>query len=331
MKRLSILIAILVLVWTQSVPQIAPVDPTLRADTSYTINYYSFKNLVGTSTYFKVDFSASKIQVPQGELTSCKIKFNSVAVSNPLCSCDAGVCTFKPRKSAQYNTKVEIELPGAKNPSYLSSQTLPVFINFSPSITSESHTVTIPYSAYIPMSIQVNSLTQSDYGVGKIPVTYAMNVSLSYISADPQLQIVIPQEVNIENINCEISFYGTVQNIFPLQVQNLLIFNLQTAAIPEPSGFMLITIQGLGNPQFLGKSESFKLTFMETQDVKNCASCKIAELTAGLEAESKTPGDIQPTNLASSNQTVGMETILSLNSKYYAPIPVGGYVRIYMP
>lgn len=80
-----------------------------------------------------------------------------------------------------------------------------------------------------------------------------------------------------------VSLNGAVQNIQPMQVLNLLIFNLQNPSIiPTASGFMLITLSGLGNPQFLGRSVSFKLTLIETQAVANCANCKIAEVTSGL-------------------------------------------------
>jgi hypothetical protein len=42
------------------------------------------------------------------------------------------------------------------------------------------------------MSVTVNRVTQSDYGVGYTPVTYELNFSLSYISKNMQMQVTIP-------------------------------------------------------------------------------------------------------------------------------------------
>jgi len=58
----------------------------------------------------------------------------------------------------------------------------------------------------------------------------------------------------------------------------MIIINLQidTIANPSPSGFMLLKLNGLGNPRYLGNSSSFKITFMEMTAISNCVSCKIA-------------------------------------------------------
>lgn len=180
---------LLVAALSQSVPQITPVNSTLGATTPYTVNYYSFKNLVASTTFFRVDFSGSRIQVPEGIITACSVRYNSVPVEAPSCSCASKVCTFKPNKSGVMNTKVEIEFAGAVNPYYLSNQNLPVRVEFSPLVTAETYNIVIPFSAFSPMRIAINSLNQSDYGVGTYPVTYVINVTLPYISVNPQLQI----------------------------------------------------------------------------------------------------------------------------------------------
>jgi hypothetical protein len=74
---------------------------------------------------------------------------------------------------------------------YLFPQTLYVSIYFNTSL-SFNHTTIIPSSNYQPMSMIINSITQSDYGVGYTPVTYNFNISLYYISQNMQMQVTIP-------------------------------------------------------------------------------------------------------------------------------------------
>lgn len=95
-------------------------------------------------------------------------------------------------------------------------------------------------------------------------------------------------------------FIFRVQDINMMQIQSLLIFNIQTPRIVNPNGFMLLTLHGFGNPQFIGNSSSFKIIFQETTAVQNCATCKIAERFTGLIVESKTPGDISVLSFTSS-------------------------------
>ncbi len=42
------------------------------------------------------------------------------------------------------------------------------------------------------MKIIVNSISQSDYGVGNTDTIYTLNLSLPYITKFPSLQVVIP-------------------------------------------------------------------------------------------------------------------------------------------
>lgn len=41
----------------------------------------------------------------------------------------------------------------------------------------------------MPMPVTVNSVTQSDFGVGSNEVTYTLNVSFSYIPTNPEISI----------------------------------------------------------------------------------------------------------------------------------------------
>ena len=128
---------ICLLVHNQSVPQITPANSMVGQATGYKITYYTFKTLSATSSYFRVDFSQSKIQVPQGTLSNCQVRYNSIlATTLPECDCASKVCTFKPKSAAFMNTKVEIDFEGAVNPYYLSNQELQTTIYFSPMVTA---------------------------------------------------------------------------------------------------------------------------------------------------------------------------------------------------
>ena len=64
MQKTLILFLLIVGSMFQSVPQISPVNPRLGETTAYKVNYYSFKNINGPTTYIRVDYSNSKIAVP---------------------------------------------------------------------------------------------------------------------------------------------------------------------------------------------------------------------------------------------------------------------------
>ena len=51
--------------------------------------------------------------------------------------------------------------------------------------SNETQSVTISSSVYQPMPVILNSVNQSDYGVGSQDVTYTFNISFSYIPRDP--------------------------------------------------------------------------------------------------------------------------------------------------
>lgn len=51
---------------------------------------------------------------------------------------------------------------------------------------------TIPASYYTPLSITLNSMNQSNYGVGNTGVTYTFNLSLPMTPNNPQLAVTFP-------------------------------------------------------------------------------------------------------------------------------------------
>jgi hypothetical protein len=157
----------------------------------------------------------------------------------------------------------------------MSIQNLNVTINFT-STTSTTYPVVIPAESYQPMPVTVNSIWQSDYGVGSISVTYELNFSLSYFSKNMQMQVAIPNEVSFSDITTELNFYSNTSYAIPMQVQNLITFPLQVSANYNPKGYAILRLGKMKNPTFLGNSSSFKITFMETSALPNCVTCKIA-------------------------------------------------------
>lgn len=76
------------------------------------------------------------------------------------------------------------------------------------------------------MPVIVNSVTQSDYGVGTNNVTYTFNVSFTYIPPNPEITILIPSEVGYTNIDTKLIFYGAYQNITPFLTSNMIILSV---------------------------------------------------------------------------------------------------------
>jgi hypothetical protein len=274
------------------------------------MSYYS-NNSIDNFTTFTVNFSQSYIQVFND--TSCAIVVGNVSAVSPYCSCSGSVCTFKPNVIANASKPISIIIKNIRNPFFIAPQILNITITFSTYI--EKHpVVTIPPNNYVPMPIIVNSVSQSDDGVGSTPVTYTLNISLLYISQNMQMQVLIPPEVSSSStITTYLEFYSNVQNIVPVQAISLLIFNLQVSANSNPKGYMLLQLGGMGNPTFLGSSTSFKITFIETTALTNCGNCKIAEWASDMVIESSVAGDVIGMSISSTNYNISEQTILSIN------------------
>lgn len=160
------------------------------------------------------------------------------------------------------------------------------------------------------MPITLNSMKQSNYGVGNTDVSYTFNFSISMTPTNPQLSIVIPPQITVGVINSALSFYGNIQNIPPVFTNNILIFNLVTPATntTDPNGFVLLTISGLTNPQSMGNSSSFTiqlltLTFPGTSS--SCTNCIVSQINSGLVAQSTVPGNILTLTFGSTNTAIG--------------------------
>ncbi len=58
------------------------------------------------------------------------------------------------------------------------------------------------------MAITLNSMSQSNYGVGNRDVTYTFNLSLPMTPANPQLTITFPSQVGVGNLQSSLTFYS---------------------------------------------------------------------------------------------------------------------------
>jgi hypothetical protein len=187
------------------------------------------------------------------------------------------------------------------------------------------------------MPVTVNSVTQSDFGVGTQDVTYVFNVSFSYIPKDPEISIEIPTEVGYNNLDTELNFYGTVQNFPPFLTGNIIAFSLTINETLNPKGFMLLTLRGFRNPRFIGTSKSFNISMVQKKiaTTNNCVSCRVAFLYANasklLTVSSTTPGDITMNMFTPSSYMVSDRINLTIGIKIVAPIPDGGKFRILLP
>lgn len=259
-RPMILLILIVLVSWSscQLAPQFSVSNPILGSITSYKMSYYSSNNLT-TSTTFNVNLNQSNLRIADGP-NNCTIRIGSTTAVSPICSCTNRICTFRPMTVSDPKP-VEIEISNITNPMFIFQQVISVMVYFSPTV-SYNYNVIIPPNNYQTMTMHINSIKQSDYGVGYTPVSYSFNISLLYISRNMQMQITIPPEITISSISSDLSFYSTIQNVVPLQVQSLLIYSLQIETNTNPVGFMLLNLSGLGNPRYLGNSSSFKITFV---------------------------------------------------------------------
>lgn len=192
MKTKILIVSLILLVSlsiSQAPPQFSIANPVLGSTTTYKLSYISSINL-NSATTFTVDFSLSFIRIPNGT-NNCLIIVNGLTLSSPNCSCLSLVCTFKPNHSSGPNAVMEITIGNVNNPYFAYNQATNVHIYYSLS-ANYNFSVIILSSNYQPMPMIVNHVKQTDYGVGFTPATYEFNISLSYISKDMQMQVVIP-------------------------------------------------------------------------------------------------------------------------------------------
>ncbi len=56
--------------------------------------------------------------------------------------------------------------------------------------------------------------------------------------------------------------YFRVQNVILTQLNSFLMLNLIATLNNNPIGFMVLKLKGLKNPQYMGSSTSFDISFM---------------------------------------------------------------------
>ena len=91
---------------------------------------------------------------------------------------------------------------------------------------------------------------------------------------------------------------------------------------------MLLTVSGFVNPQYIGQSSSFQISF----NTMLCVSgCLVSYINNGILASSNTAGYLPVNTLYSNNTVVNSQATLIANLQLYAPIPVGGMLQILLP
>lgn len=307
MKQVLIMLVLVVaaLAQTGSI-QITPNTPTLFADSDYLVSYYTFHPLPADAT-FLLDFSNTYITVPNATL-NVTAEIKDQAVSGATGSCSNGQCTLQLNNAADANTNIKLTIGQLRNPYFIMQQNITTKVTFNASYKEDS-SWSILANLYTPMAITANSMTQSNYGVGNTGVTYVFSFSLPMTPANPQLMVTIPDQVQVDGLSTSLSFYGSVQNMAPVFFNNILIFQLVTAAAnsTDPSGAVLLNISGLTNPQSMGSSSSFIIQLLQPTvpgSSMSCANCIVSEVETGLLAKSIVPGNIITLNFASTDPAI---------------------------
>ncbi len=127
-----------------------------------------------------------------------------------------------------------------------------------------------------------------------------------------------------------------MQYAIPVFVGNIIVLTFTTnfTAATSPTGFILLNVSGLTNPQSMGQSSSFILQILVPTlpgSMTTCSNCAVAQLAGSLFAQSTVPGNIQTINMFSSNSVIGMQDNITIYSKLYASIPAGGIYQILLP
>jgi hypothetical protein len=127
-----------------------------------------------------------------------------------------------------------------------------------------------------------------------------------------------------------------VQYAIPVFVGNIIVLTFTTnfTAATSPTGFILLNVSGLTNPQSMGQSSSFILQILVPTlpgSMTTCSNCAVAQLTSSLFAQSTVPGNIHTINMFSSNAVIGQPNNITIYSKLYASIPSGGIYQILLP
>jgi hypothetical protein len=115
----------------QTIPTIVPDNPMLNGQANYILNHFVSKQLLSTS-YFQVNFSQADIVVPNGKLNvTATANGNAISSTNTSVSCANEVCTIKLGTIINVSTNVVINFGLMRNPKYIASQKIGVFIYYS--------------------------------------------------------------------------------------------------------------------------------------------------------------------------------------------------------
>lgn len=309
--------------------QVIPLTSTLSSSANYQVSYYTVHALP-SSAYFLMDLSQTYISVPNSTLNVTATVQNS-PVSGATATCSASKCTLKLNNAVTAFKNLTITIGSLTNPYFLRSQQTSALVYFNASY-SESLSWNIDSSYYSPLSIVVNSMTQSNYGVGNTNVTYTFNLTLPMTPENPQLAVTFPSQVGTAYLQTSFSFYGTIQNINPFVSGSIAFFPI-TSVAHNTSGQILLTLNGLINPQSIGNSASFiiLLQLSSLPGGGSCSSCRVAVVETGLIAKSTVPGNVMTLSLASSNTSVGQPNNITVYSQLFASIPQGGKYQITLP
>lgn len=185
--------------------QVTPLNPVLFASSSYQVTYYTIKTMPSAAT-FLLDFTNTYIIVPNATL-NVTANIGSSPVNGASGSCAGSKCTLRLNNQVSANSNLSFIIGNLQNPYFLSNQTITTTITFNSSY-NENIIWTISNSYYTPMAITLNSMSQSNYGVGNQDVTYTFNLSLPMTPANPQLTITFPTQVGIGNLQSTLTFYS---------------------------------------------------------------------------------------------------------------------------
>jgi hypothetical protein len=164
---LLVIFSILFLSNTQTIPTILPENNLLNSQTNYIMNYFAIRSFF-TNSYFQIDFSQSDIIVPESTINiSATLNNNPVNSANINASCSNKICILRLGTSFNSGTNIIINFGSFRNPRYTSTQRIGVFMFYSTNM-NETQTISISSSVYMPMPVIVNSVYQSDYGVGSL-------------------------------------------------------------------------------------------------------------------------------------------------------------------
>lgn len=194
------------LAWGQSGSiQLTPNTPTLWAQTSYLVSYYTFYTMPSAST-FVLNFSSTYITIPSGTINISTV-LNSTPVTGAVATCSGSLCTIKLNRVVVGNTNIKITIGSFTNPYFLRAQPVTASVTYNATYT-ESLAYSIGPDQYSPMPITSNSLKQSDYGVGNTGVNYVFNFSVPMSPSNVQLSLTIPPQVSLGTVQTSLVYYG---------------------------------------------------------------------------------------------------------------------------